>query len=150
MCDSVGILCTLLRVYQRAAHAAAHYAKEGHVYALELETQRVWDYVGDGYVHRLIQNRADGKLVDLGGDGRSGGGGGGGGRGGVDRRNRSGGGFGFTGVREEGEEKLDVEKVDAVGLEYSYMLSTQLVIVLDFYEFSNDLMMCIGITKGLV
>jgi BRCA1-associated protein len=26
-----------------------------HLYALELETQRVWDYAGDGYVHRLIQ-----------------------------------------------------------------------------------------------
>jgi len=33
---------------------------------LELETQqRVWDYVGDNYVHRLIQNKADGKLVEL-------------------------------------------------------------------------------------
>jgi len=33
---------------------------------LELETQqRVWDYVGDNYVNRLIQNKADGKLVEL-------------------------------------------------------------------------------------
>ena len=35
------------------------------MYALELETQRVWDYAGDGYVHRLIQNTIDGKLVEL-------------------------------------------------------------------------------------
>lgn len=32
---------------------------------MELETQRVWDYEGDNYVHRLIQSRADGKLVEL-------------------------------------------------------------------------------------
>ncbi len=32
---------------------------------MELETQRVWDYAGDNYVHRLIQNKADGKLVEL-------------------------------------------------------------------------------------
>lgn len=32
---------------------------------MDIETQRVWDYVGDGYVHRLIQNKADGKLVEL-------------------------------------------------------------------------------------
>lgn len=32
---------------------------------MELETQRVWDYAGDAYVHRLIQNKADGKLVEL-------------------------------------------------------------------------------------
>lgn len=32
---------------------------------MELETQRVWDYLGDAYVHRLIQNRTDGQLVEL-------------------------------------------------------------------------------------
>ena len=34
---------------------------------MELETQRVWDYTGDNYVHRLVQNKSDGKLVELGG-----------------------------------------------------------------------------------
>lgn len=37
------------------AHAHQHYTQTTHLYALELETQRVWDYAGDGYVHRLIQ-----------------------------------------------------------------------------------------------
>ncbi|CAK9142014.1 unnamed protein product [Ilex paraguariensis] len=36
-----------------------------HCYSLELETQRVWDYAGDNYVHRLIQSKTDGKLVEL-------------------------------------------------------------------------------------
>ncbi|KAJ8518982.1 hypothetical protein ON010_g18137 [Phytophthora cinnamomi] len=36
-----------------------------HTYSLELETQRVWDYAGDGYVHRLILNKGDGKFVEF-------------------------------------------------------------------------------------
>lgn len=32
---------------------------------MDLSTQRVWDYVGDAYVHRIIQNKGDGKLVEL-------------------------------------------------------------------------------------
>lgn len=47
------------------AHAFEHYKETSHCYAMDIETQRVWDYVGDGYVHRLIQNKADGKLVEL-------------------------------------------------------------------------------------
>ncbi|KAI5290800.1 hypothetical protein KEM54_000397 [Ascosphaera aggregata] len=47
------------------AHAIAHFGETGHAFAMDLSTQRVWDYVGDGYVHRIIQNQADGKLVEL-------------------------------------------------------------------------------------
>jgi BRCA1-associated protein len=46
-------------------HANAHYKATNHTYALELESQRVWDYTGDGYVHRLIANKQDGKLIEL-------------------------------------------------------------------------------------
>ncbi|SPO28425.1 uncharacterized protein UTRI_04822 [Ustilago trichophora] len=49
----------------KQGHAQRHFSETGHLYSLELETQRVWDYAGDGYVHRLIQNKADGKLVEL-------------------------------------------------------------------------------------
>ncbi|EST04582.2 Zinc finger, RING-type [Kalmanozyma brasiliensis GHG001] len=49
----------------KQGHAHRHFNETGHLYSLELETQRVWDYAGDGYVHRLIQNREDGKLVEL-------------------------------------------------------------------------------------
>ncbi len=48
-----------------SAHAFAHYVETGHSFAMDIATQHVWDYAGDGYVHRLIQNKADGKLVDL-------------------------------------------------------------------------------------
>lgn len=46
-------------------HAKAHFEATAHTYAMELETQRVWDYAGDGYVHRLITNKHDGKLVEF-------------------------------------------------------------------------------------
>lgn len=45
--------------------AKRHFVESGHLYSLEVETSRVWDYVNDGYIHRLIQNRTDGKLVEL-------------------------------------------------------------------------------------
>lgn len=32
---------------------------------MDLATQRVWDYAGDGYVHRIMQNKLDGQLVKL-------------------------------------------------------------------------------------
>ncbi|CAM9485074.1 unnamed protein product, partial [Choristocarpus tenellus] len=46
-------------------HARQHYTSVLHAYALEIETQQVWDFAGDGFVHRLIQNKADGKLVEV-------------------------------------------------------------------------------------
>lgn len=46
-------------------HALDHFRSTGHTYAVELDTQRVWDYSGDGYVHRLILNRTDGKMIEL-------------------------------------------------------------------------------------
>lgn len=49
----------------QGGHAHSHFDESGHSFSLELETQRVWDYVQDQYVHRLIRNRTDGKLVEL-------------------------------------------------------------------------------------
>jgi len=77
--------------YRGGAHAVRHYDETGHAYALELETQRVWSYSADCFVHRLILSKVDGKLVELpspaarrqqgGGGGGPGGGGAGGGGG---------------------------------------------------------------------
>ena len=47
-------------------HAHRHFRETEHTYSMELETQRVWDYTGDNYVHRLVQNKSDGKLVEFG------------------------------------------------------------------------------------
>lgn len=48
------------------SHAKRHFQETQHTYSLELGTQRVWDYTGDNFVHRLIQNKTDGKLVEYG------------------------------------------------------------------------------------
>eukprot|EP00752_Nemacystus_decipiens_P016340 g14613.t1 len=46
-------------------HIRGHYTNTLHAYAIEIETQQVWDFAGDGFVHRLIHNKADGKLVEV-------------------------------------------------------------------------------------
>jgi hypothetical protein len=48
-----------------------HFELTQHTYTMDLKRQHVWDYVGDNYVHRLIQNKGDGKLVELRGEGVS-------------------------------------------------------------------------------
>ncbi|KAG8058302.1 hypothetical protein GUJ93_ZPchr0002g25241 [Zizania palustris] len=45
-------------------HAIEHWKETEHGYSLELETQKIWDYAGDNYVHRLIQSKTVGKLVE--------------------------------------------------------------------------------------
>jgi BRCA1-associated protein len=77
----------------------------------------VWDYAGDGYVHRLIQNKADGKLVELPSassmttaDGVG---------------SRLGPGPADT---------LNAEKIEAIGIEYSYLLTSQLDSQREHYE----------------
>ncbi|PRP89734.1 putative brca1-associated protein [Planoprotostelium fungivorum] len=34
-------------------HAGAHYNRTHHRYAMDIETMRIWDYIGDRYVHRI-------------------------------------------------------------------------------------------------
>ncbi|XP_042458446.1 BRAP2 RING ZnF UBP domain-containing protein 1-like [Zingiber officinale] len=46
-------------------HGIRHWKDTQHCYSLDMETQRVWDYVGDNYVHRLNQSRSDNKLAKL-------------------------------------------------------------------------------------
>lgn len=99
------------------AHAYAHYEHTTHLYALELETQRVWDYAGDGYVHRLIQNKADGKLVELPSASSMG----------TNPRNGDAPGPSHA-------DALSAEKIEAIGIEYSYLLTSQLDSQRSFYE----------------
>ncbi|KAM5470706.1 putative RING-type E3 ubiquitin transferase [Microsporum audouinii] len=47
------------------AHAFDHYKQTSHSFAMDITSQRVWDYLGDGYVHRIIQGKSDGKLLEL-------------------------------------------------------------------------------------
>lgn len=101
------------------AHAHAHYQETTHLYALELETQRVWDYAGDGYVHRLIQNKADGKLVELPSAASST-------TAGVTNREER--------LGPSQADALTAEKIEAIGIEYSYLLTSQLESQRSYYE----------------
>jgi len=47
------------------SHSRIHYDNSMHTYALNVETKKVWDYAKEGYVHRLIQNKADGKMIEF-------------------------------------------------------------------------------------
>jgi BRCA1-associated protein len=46
-------------------HSEEHFHKTKHTYAMELESQRVWDYTRDQYVHRLASNYSDNKIVEV-------------------------------------------------------------------------------------
>jgi hypothetical protein len=103
------------------AHAKHHAEVSAHPYALEMETGRVWDYPGDGYVHRLLQNLRDGKLVELpppmpetSGGGATGAAGESSGAEGMRD-----GAHGWDGEAMSGKQQ---DKLDAIGLEYSYLL----------------------------
>ena len=85
-----------------------------HCYTMELGSNRVWDYVGDNFVHRLVQtDSADGKLVEAEGNGQ-------------DLHCRKG---GVDGVPVGSEEKLD-----SIQLEYTYLLTSQLEAQRKHYE----------------
>lgn len=84
-------------------HAYLHFEETGHAFSIDLESKRVWDYVGDGYVHRIIQNAANPheKLVELPG-----------------RRREP--------TALEGQEDIDMAKMDNMALEYTHLLTSQL------------------------
>ncbi|KAJ6624952.1 hypothetical protein B0H10DRAFT_1783886 [Mycena sp. CBHHK59/15] len=116
------------------AHAQAHYQSTAHLYALELETQRVWDYAGDGYVHRLIQNKADGKLVELPSASSS-----------MGTSPRDG------GLGPGPADALSAEKIEAIGIEYSYLLTSQLDSQREYYEEQTaELKTQVGELRGLL
>ncbi|KAJ2779627.1 hypothetical protein GGI15_003818 [Coemansia interrupta] len=48
-----------------SGHAKDHFARTAHPYAMKIDSKAVWDYAGDGYVHRVLQSAGDGKLVAL-------------------------------------------------------------------------------------
>ncbi|XP_068623604.1 BRCA1-associated protein [Battus philenor] len=85
-------------------HAAKHFLASNHTYALQLGSNRVWDYAGDNFVHRLVQNKTDGKLVAADG--------------------------GLVGE----EVACGGEKLDSAQLEFTYILTQQLDSQRAFYE----------------
>jgi BRCA1-associated protein len=50
-------------------HAHIHSSEFDHFFSMELVTKRVWDYISNTYVHRLIQSSDENKLVSVEEDG---------------------------------------------------------------------------------
>lgn len=97
----------------------------------------MWDYAGDGYVHRLIQNKADGKLVELPSAATS--------------SAAAGGGREGSGMGPGPSDALTAEKIEAIGIEYSYLLTSQLDSQRSFYEDRvHELEATVSDLKGLV
>ncbi|GJP39568.1 hypothetical protein CLOM_g23924 [Closterium sp. NIES-68] len=123
----------------QGGHAESHFKASQHCYSLELSSQRVWDYVGDAFVHRLVLSKTDGKLVELPSPGELGAGGRGDGGGGGEGGN--GGGTGAGGAcamgpggscshhhrgDEEFAQAVMNSKLESVAYEYTHLLTTQL------------------------
>ncbi len=97
-----------------SAHAYAHYEATSHCYAMDINTQRVWDYAGDGYVHRLIQSKPDfatqqksaSGLTETSSEGKA--------------RHEN------EAYRVEGDDMVPREKMESMANEYTYLLTSQL------------------------
>ncbi|KAL7924623.1 zf-UBP domain-containing protein [Trichoderma austrokoningii] len=95
----------------KGGHAKDHWKDTAHCFALELETQYVWDYAGDMWVHRLIRDKGDGKVVEL-----------------PMRSNDT--------ANSEGEEDdvIPRAKLQTIGLEYTHLITSQLESQRAYYE----------------
>ncbi|KAK4063126.1 hypothetical protein Trihar35433_8921 [Trichoderma harzianum] len=95
----------------KGGHAKDHWKDTAHCFALELETQHVWDYAGDMWVHRLIRDKGDGKVVELPGRGN------------------------YTANGEGADEDMVPRaKLETIGLEYTHLLGSQLESQRAYYE----------------
>lgn len=61
VCGFIG--CGLEDQYE--GHIIKHYEYSKHVYSIEIETKFVFDHSKQTYVHRLLQNSQDGKLLEM-------------------------------------------------------------------------------------
>ncbi|TLD14327.1 uncharacterized protein PgNI_04197 [Pyricularia grisea] len=89
----------------KGGHAKDHWKETAHCFSLELETQHVWDYAGDMWVHRLIRDKGDGKVVEL-----------------PQRPSREA--DDDNGIYDE--DVVPRAKLDSIGLEYTHLLTSQL------------------------
>lgn len=90
-------------------HAKEHWKMTAHSFSLELQTQHVWDYAGDMWVHRLIRDKGDGKVVELPRN---------------NNNDRQAG--GAPGARTGDEDVVPRAKLDSIGMEYTHLLTSQL------------------------
>ncbi|KAK4166412.1 ubiquitin-related domain-containing protein [Cladorrhinum sp. PSN259] len=88
------------------AHAKQHWKETAHSFSLELETQAIWDYASDKWVHRLIRDKGDGKVMELPSNNDS-------------NSQRAAGGAPL-------EDLVPRAKLENIGMEYTHLLTSQL------------------------
>lgn len=93
----------------KGGHAKQHWKDSAHNFALEIETQYVWDYADDVWVHRLIRDKGDGKVVELPAPGRA-------------------------SAPVDDRDFVPREKLDGMGIEYTHLLTSQLESQRVYYE----------------
>ncbi|KAF5459182.1 hypothetical protein F2P56_023160 [Juglans regia] len=103
----------------KEGHAVRHWKDTQHCYSLDMRTQQIWDYVGDGYVHRLNQSKNDVKLAEMNSHCMS-----------------SEGDYGTCGCSDDSgiSGALFSSKVEAIVDEYNRLLATQLETQRQYYE----------------
>ncbi|CAN8098099.1 unnamed protein product [Discula destructiva] len=92
----------------KGGHAKDHWKETAHCFSLELETQHVWDYAGDMWVHRLIREKGEGKVVEFPSTN-------------MPARNDN-----SNGQAGPDMDVVPRAKLDNIGMEYSHLLTSQL------------------------
>ncbi|KAK3381420.1 hypothetical protein B0H63DRAFT_524143 [Podospora didyma] len=91
----------------KGGHAKDHWKETAHSFSLEVETQHVWDYAGDMWVHRLIRDKGDGKVVELPSNSNT-----------LARQRPA--------LEGGNEDVVPRAKIDSIGMEYTHLLTSQL------------------------
>ncbi|KAJ3677227.1 hypothetical protein LUZ60_002951 [Juncus effusus] len=107
----------------KSGHAFRHWKETSHCYSLDLETHRVWDYVGDNYVHRLNHSKSEQEKYGSNKSAKFG---------------EKGGESGGSGVSDHGDDEFGLavhnSKVDVIVDEYNALLASQLETQRQYYE----------------
>jgi BRCA1-associated protein len=91
----------------KGGHAKEHWKESAHNFALEIATQHVWDYAGDMWVHRLIRDKGNSKVIELPASSRAG--------------------ISPGGARQNSDmDMVPREKLENIGMEYTHLLTSQL------------------------
>ncbi|ROV96608.1 hypothetical protein VPNG_08990 [Cytospora leucostoma] len=101
----------------KGGHAKEHWKETAHCFSLELETQHVWDYAGDMWVHRLIREKGEGKVVEFPSTNMAA------------ANNRDGSNNNNNNDTQQFGPDMDVvprAKLDNIGMEYTHLLTSQL------------------------
>ncbi|RKF77073.1 RING finger protein ETP1-like protein [Golovinomyces cichoracearum] len=91
----------------KKGHAKEHWKETAHCFALEIETQHVWDYAGDTWVHRLIRDKGDNsKLIEMPSGTRSD--------------------YDTLSTNQSNEDLIPRNKLEVLSIEYTHLLTSQL------------------------